>query len=317
MLRKMGRVPQFLCSDEGGELACCAEICVLLRDEFQVTLESTGGYASFLNGKVERHNSTIENLTLATLFGSNHAENKWCYASEHAATIYNATVHSAHDEQPEFLWSGTRISILDIRCFGCEIYPIRTKSSHGRKKLDPKNVSGYFMGVTASRALIKWWDTLNPQEMKFCQSAKFNESKVYMPNGTLSPGSHLSQGLDLDSLPPCMFNLQNNPLLHEPPFEISVILPPKGKAIRISCDFCDYHLLPFIRSTRKGTYFYNSLPHTHRYNFWVLTVGDNEPISVEGLIQDLIKRQLPHKCDTVSIFISKRHDPTRTLLNEC
>jgi hypothetical protein len=46
--------------DEDGALAVSAAFVTYLRDEKQINLEATGGFASFLNGKVECPNRTLD-----------------------------------------------------------------------------------------------------------------------------------------------------------------------------------------------------------------------------------------------------------------
>ena len=63
--------------------------------QHSITLETTGGHASFLNGKVERPNRTITDMDRALHFNAGHSPDKWCSAAETAANIYRLTLHSA------------------------------------------------------------------------------------------------------------------------------------------------------------------------------------------------------------------------------
>ena len=101
-------------------------------------METTGGFSSWINGKVERHHQTITNLCNADLFDSNNHINKWCFAIETSAEIYNNLGHSKLKETPKFLWSGSRISIKDIRVWGCQVYVKNQKS----KITDPRVIKG-------------------------------------------------------------------------------------------------------------------------------------------------------------------------------
>ena len=57
-LFRSGRSTQHVRTDCGGELARSSEFCALLKDKFQVGVERTGTYSSWLNDKVERHIQT-------------------------------------------------------------------------------------------------------------------------------------------------------------------------------------------------------------------------------------------------------------------
>ena len=51
----MGREVQYIRTDVGGELAGSSEFWALIKNKFQVGLERTGTYSSWLNGKAERY----------------------------------------------------------------------------------------------------------------------------------------------------------------------------------------------------------------------------------------------------------------------
>ena len=53
----------------------------LLVDEFKIYMKNTGGDASWLNGKNERHNRIIHNMVRAALIDSNYHETKWWCAA--------------------------------------------------------------------------------------------------------------------------------------------------------------------------------------------------------------------------------------------
>ena len=114
-LRKNNIVVQRVRTDEGGELEHSSEFCRLLHNEFNITLETTGSYASWLNGKAERHIQTISNMLRSSLFYSGLPLNLWCFCLEHQATVYNSIHHTAVQDQPHYLWTGTCTNIDDLR----------------------------------------------------------------------------------------------------------------------------------------------------------------------------------------------------------
>ena len=48
-------------------------------------------------------------------------EQLWCCKCEDLTQKYDATVHSAHNEVPDFLWYGRRPSAWEFRTFRCKI----------------------------------------------------------------------------------------------------------------------------------------------------------------------------------------------------
>ena len=46
-------------------------------DEFNISMETTGGYASWINESNKKHNRTINNMVRSGLIDSNQHEKKW------------------------------------------------------------------------------------------------------------------------------------------------------------------------------------------------------------------------------------------------
>eukprot|EP00957_Ditylum_brightwellii_P118536 9040035-Ditylum_brightwellii.AAC.1 len=63
-----------------------------------------GGYASWMNGKIERSHKTLKNATRATLIDSNKEKQCWCYAYIDMIRKCNFTYHSALKDCPDFAW---------------------------------------------------------------------------------------------------------------------------------------------------------------------------------------------------------------------
>jgi hypothetical protein len=99
--------------DEDGALANNTEFSEFLFAR-SITLESTSGYASFLNGKIERPHRTIANMVQAMLLNSGLTSNLWCYAAETAADIYRYTYHSSIDTTPYEAWYGIKPHINNL-----------------------------------------------------------------------------------------------------------------------------------------------------------------------------------------------------------
>ena len=71
--------------DEDGALGNSTYVNNLLVDEFNISIETTCGDSSWINGKNEIHNISIHNMVRAGLLDSNQHANKWCCEAETSA----------------------------------------------------------------------------------------------------------------------------------------------------------------------------------------------------------------------------------------
>jgi hypothetical protein len=257
-------------------------------------LETTGGYASFLNGKVERPNRTIADLTRALYFNAGHSPDKWCYAAETAADIYRFTLHSALGISPYEAWYGIKPSMHHLRIWGCTVY-VQTNSP---TKSQSQVQLGYFMGFTKSRSLIRWLDPTT-NTVKHTTSARFDELKTTIPNTTVNtPGTLLLD--DSQPVPHILpleitIDLTNHPFLDSPLINIHIHLPPFGHYLGCTIGTCMWNNLPYFAKTTPGTLLAQQLlPYgPHNASYWILSCNEMEFSTAQGLIEYLCTQQKP------------------------
>jgi hypothetical protein len=80
--------------DEDGALDCFTALKSFIWDETNLNIETTGGYAPFLNGKLECPNYTLTEHACCMLLNDCIPVKDWCYDIEHTADIYWATLNS-------------------------------------------------------------------------------------------------------------------------------------------------------------------------------------------------------------------------------
>ena len=132
----------------GGELAKSSEVCSLLVSKHQCGIQTTAGYSSWLNGKVERHIRTSRNTIRAGLFDSNLPNNLWCFRMEDSTEKFNVIRHSSHGQSPHFVWYKEKRHISEIRVWGCAIEAkLQPKTT---KALDYRTESGYYLGTAGT-----------------------------------------------------------------------------------------------------------------------------------------------------------------------
>jgi hypothetical protein len=229
--------------DEDGALARSYEFTELLI-QYSITLETTGGYASFLNGIIEHPGPTIADMVRALYFNAGHSPDKWCYAAKTAADIYCLTLHSALGASPYEAWYGIRPRIDNVHVWGCTVY-VKTPSP---KKSESKAQRGYFMGFTKSRLLIQWFDPTT-NEVKHANAVRFDEYNVPLTSTDKpSPGTLLLQNdtpPDIPS-PTTEINLSETPHLQSTIFTLSITIPPIGQFLGCHICTCTYHNLLFF-----------------------------------------------------------------------
>ncbi len=275
IMKRENKIIKTIRVDEDGALARSFEFTELLL-QHSITLETTGGYASFLNGKVERPNRTIADMVRALYFNAGHSANKWCYAAETAADIYRLTLHSALGISPYEAWYGIKPRIDDLRVWGCTVY-VREDSP---KKSHSKVHRGYFMGFTKSRLLIRWLDPTTDTVKHAC-AVRFNEHDVPISSDNKpSPGSLLLRNdSPIPSFqPPTEIDLSDYPHLQSEIFSLTINLPPTGQYLGCQLSTCTYHNLPYFTSFTRGTHLAQlfSSHGTHNTTFWILSLHDKE-----------------------------------------
>ena len=123
-------------------------------------MDTTGGYASWLHGKVERQHRFIASKVQAMLNNS---------GLNHAADAYRLSFHSAIQMTPYETWYGIKPSIHHFRVWGYVVYVGVPK--------DDRVIRGYFLGFTKSRLIIHWLDPTT-NTVKHASAFRFDEFHI-------------------------------------------------------------------------------------------------------------------------------------------
>eukprot|EP00957_Ditylum_brightwellii_P183187 13953401-Ditylum_brightwellii.AAC.1 len=76
-------------------------------DEFPgIIFKTTGGHASWINGKSDRVNATLKNGKKTVFIDAAKDIIYWYYAYTDMAKKYNCTIYSATNDYPEYTLSG-------------------------------------------------------------------------------------------------------------------------------------------------------------------------------------------------------------------
>ena len=82
-------------SDEDGALEKSKNVTNLLIEEFKMSMETTGGDESWINGNNERQNRSIHNMVISGLLYINQHAKKWCCAADTSEELHRCRIHSA------------------------------------------------------------------------------------------------------------------------------------------------------------------------------------------------------------------------------
>ena len=112
-------------------------------------------------------------------------------------------------------------------------------------------------------------------------------------------------------------NNKDHPILEHPIHLIRWTLPPAGEPLGITIKYCPYFNCPYISKSIADSSYYLTAPVNLRHNVWILSVGNNDPITPNQVIDDLTSHQQQDLCITIKLVVSKREStPTRTLLEQ-
>jgi hypothetical protein len=135
-------------------LARSSAFTTFIKDEEQLNLETTGGYASFINGEVERPNHTLAERARCMLLNAGSPKMDWCFGTQHAGEIYRITYHSAIGCSPHFAWSGKILNAKDMHIWGCRVLI----PAHNLKKSQDRAIEDLFYGFAKTHSLLHWLD---------------------------------------------------------------------------------------------------------------------------------------------------------------
>ena len=125
-----------------------------------IIVQTIGGYAYSLNGKIESPNKTLDNITRALLLESSHKKELWCFYYQYDIWLSLQADNILYGDINYFLWNVTRPSYKHIKIWGVRVYII-----NGRVKinnLDDISHQGYFIWYLATTGAIVYWKPDKP-----------------------------------------------------------------------------------------------------------------------------------------------------------
>lgn len=108
-------------SDEDGALVNNTEFCKTMYQSLGMTMESTGGRESTINGAAESPIRTLKGSIRAGLIGSSMSNIFHCFAGQHTPWVYNNVIHSGTKKCPSKVLTGKSLPIQRMHPFGAAV----------------------------------------------------------------------------------------------------------------------------------------------------------------------------------------------------
>lgn len=167
---QFGKTPRVLRTDGGGEYSS-ESFKSFLRNE-GILLQQTAPYSPQQNGKAERMNRSLIEMTRCLLRDADMDKRYWGEAVHTANYLLNRLPCSATGKTPYELWYGERPDYKHLRIFGSTAYVHVPKEK--RKKLDQKSHRMIFVGYADGRKAYRFLDP-ETDAVTISRDAKFVE----------------------------------------------------------------------------------------------------------------------------------------------
>ena len=131
-------------TDNGKELGASAKFRnMLMEDNIEYTLKTTGAYSSAQNGLAEKPNQDLGRMMRSLLYSAGLGSEYWSYALRHSVYLKNRLPHASLQwVTPYQQLNGTMPDLSNIRCFGSKVHFMHKTR---QKKLDRMDRVGTFM----------------------------------------------------------------------------------------------------------------------------------------------------------------------------
>jgi hypothetical protein len=337
----MGKKPVFIQVNEGGELARSRDFCFLVQ-ELGLILQTTGGYASSLNGKSEVTHRLLKNMVQSMLYKVKVT--KMINGALHIIMLYGFfTVFTIVGLPKHHTRHGIIRKHCSKICLSLDQSFMPLNATVTRQALDSRTVTdlcqiltdydvdGYFMGGYANTTkVIVYWDpkTNTIKRAHHCFVDEFETRVSPKQRHTLgalllaeAPGGHY------DPTPPppdeiqfqiSSFDNQVSPFPAEEMHTFQVSIPPQGRCFHIQVgDDKDFHI-PFLLDPvlYSDSPWFTEIPPLARRNMWIVTIDEEEPIMSTSFIDCLHHLQYPVEFRTATLILARRTYHTMTNYQE-
>lgn len=338
-------------SDEDGALVKSTEFCRIMYRDLGMTMESTGGYESSINGGAESPIKTVKNTLCAQLIDSTMTNEFFCFGLQQTSLVYNNVIHRITQELPSKMLTGKFVPLSRLHPFGAKV-EILTNLPSGRSLTartagDPRendydanaitivdasqrsSFTGRFLGYSNHvNVLLVYKEATESDTHRVirCHHAQvdhyglsISNSDQPLPNGRMLLALH--NQLLFDSSAPSKWQQQLDVCSLDTtagPFDpalcktVTITLPPQGQVLGIYVDTDEDYLKPIIGKVSKDYAIFDQIPLHHQYyKSWVVQVGDESPITAQGFIEAVRFLQKEGEHHDVQLVLCQMSEPVR------
>lgn len=159
MVTEFGRKPKVIRSDRGGEYT--SKALLWFYKEEGIVPQFTVPYSPQQNGKAERKNRYLVEMTRCLLLDSGLDKSFWAEAMKTANYIQNRVPTSTHGRTPYELWFGERPDLSNMHVFGSRAWVQIPKVK--RTKLESTSTCMRFIGYASQQKGYRFWDPVQKQ----------------------------------------------------------------------------------------------------------------------------------------------------------
>ena len=319
ILKKENRSIRYIRVDEDKALANSTAFCKLLL-QHNITLQTTGGYASSLNGKSESLNKVAKHTVSTILSSTNMDPMFWCFAISHGNNIIrNMSLDPNKNTTSKEAWTGKKPDWSEFRIPFCDVYVLDKTLDIGTAK---KHI---FLTFGATTSIIYYWD-VKMRSVKRCHHGYFDDySTATSPNNfTLSQKllhdhnitqKDLKTSTKYSSYIKDLFYKSSPTAFALTDMFIHIVdfTSTKPPTYELNIKFDEDFGLPLIPIVHPQSSFHQNLPPSYRRNIWIVSINDTEPVTPTE-VYETIHHHIQNKDPVLSIIIAKRRPPDRTNL---
>ena len=127
------------------------------------------------------------------------------------------------------------------------------------------------------------------------------------------PEGHIHYSYPLNLIP-CKLDLTSTPFIDETIITYYIELPPSGKKIGFNLLDDEYFTITYITDTIPNSPAVCQLPLYANRNVWIVAINGEEPITAQGVLDELNHHQTPRGKSNIKIRLCRRKNYQSTYL---